>query len=506
MDWIQLLKFALKRWYLFVISVFVTCVIGGVYYLTMSPVYTVSASLMLRQSSDKKRTTQEELMNIMGFGGEKITGDEVEVLTSRNLMQKVVEQRHLNVTYFAHPSRYWICQYPEHDFDIILPDTLSRNVTFDIRVKTDGVWKMKVQSGRFTSKSYIVSDPSQAVRTYIGDIRFRWAVPVKPGRYRVRYETMAWTVRRYSELISVSRLARESNIIRLTAQTSAPDLVEDVINTLLTNYSDEATADKNVLAVQAARFLDDRLAILAEELTEAETEKERYKREHRISDLDHAADSYRAQSDQYQRRIAQMDAEAEVLQFINRQITLPENENSVLPANLGVSDATLQELIQTYNSLIQGRSKLLQTASPTNPTVVQISNQITLTRTNLVSAIEKAQHSLQLLRQSEVAQQRQYDAMLSALPEQEKHYLEMQRVCNTKEKQYLYLVQKRESNALLLASDAVPAKIIDKAQANPLPDAPNLKMTLLIALFLGLLLPFCGYLLFDFRRQYLASL
>ena len=501
MDWKQLIQWSLKHWYWYAVSISVCLIIGGLHFLFSAPVYNVSASLMLRQSSEGKRTTQEELMSIMGFGGDKQTADEVEVLTSRSLIQQVVDKLQTQTTYYKHNGRYWKCQYPQHDITLCIPDTMSKGTSVEVKISDNGVWKVKVKTGRFTSEKYTLTNPQAPFETSLGVFRFTTSDSVNGNRYRITYEPKIWAVRNTKEQIKVARLAKESNIIQLQSQTSAPKRAEEIINTLLDIYNDESTADKNRLAVQTGRFLDERSVVLAAELAEAEEALERYKRENRISNLDNTAETYRHQSDQYQRKIAQMEAEEQVLDFIGQQMQLPTNENSVLPSDLGISDAALQDLIKTYNAQIIRRGKLLQTASPDNPTVQRLDEQIVQTRLNIVTGIDKAKQTMALLKQAQVAQQKQYDALLSAMPEQEKRYLEMQRVRNTKEKQYIYLIQKRESNALLLASDAVPAKIIDRAQMNPLPVSPKLKLIILIALVLGAAIPLIFYALGEVKQE-----
>ena len=93
--------------------------------------------------------------------------------------------------------------------------------------------------------------------------------------------------------------------------------------------------------------------------------------------------------------------------------------------------------------------------------------------------------------------------MLSSLPEQERRYIEMQRDKATKEKQYLYLVTKREENSMLLAAEATPAKIIDRAQTATQIESPNIKFIILLSLIIGLALPFAVYMYEALKKELL---
>ena len=71
-----------------------------------------------------------------------------------------------------------------------------------------------------------------------------------------------------------------------------------------------------------------------------------------------------------------------------------------------------------------------------------------------------------------------------------------------KESLYLYLYEKREENALTLASTIVPAKVIAKPQMNPTPASPRLKIIAFICLVLGCGVPFAGiYLYYMFNNR-----
>jgi capsular exopolysaccharide synthesis family protein len=71
-----------------------------------------------------------------------------------------------------------------------------------------------------------------------------------------------------------------------------------------------------------------------------------------------------------------------------------------------------------------------------------------------------------------------------------------------KESLYLYLYEKREENALTLASTIVPAKVIAMPQMNPTPSSPRLKIIALICLILGCGIPFaCIYLYYIFNNR-----
>ena len=95
--------------------------------------------------------------------------------------------------------------------------------------------------------------------------------------------------------------------------------------------------------------------------------------------------------------------------------------------------------------------------------------------------------------------------MRYGLPSQERQFVEVVRTKELKEQLYLFLYEKREENALTLASTVMPAKVIATPQMNPTPSAPNLKMIAMICLVLGVCFPIGIIYLYHFFNNKISD-
>ena len=95
--------------------------------------------------------------------------------------------------------------------------------------------------------------------------------------------------------------------------------------------------------------------------------------------------------------------------------------------------------------------------------------------------------------------------MRYGLPSQERQFVEVVRTKELKEQLYLFLYEKREENALTLASTVMPAKVIATPQMNPTPSAPNLKMIAMICLVLGACFPIGIIYLYHFFNNKISD-
>lgn len=500
MDLRKLIKWSFQRWWWFVISVGVCCLIGGIYYLTTVPKFSVEAALMLRQA---ERGNQDEMLRMMGYGGSKITADEVKVLTSRDLMGRVVDTLHLCTIYSKRSKRYWVEQYPEHDLTVVLlkPQLEPKQVRVKVSVNNQQ-YKIRIHCGMHF-QTITTTSLDQPVHSFMGDIFIDVCDTVKKGTFRAVVSPKMAVVEDMLKKITISRMSRESNVITFSTKSTCPKRAIATINTLLDLYNQTTALDKNQLAIQTEDFLASRIELVTNELNSAESELEMYKRVHQIANLEVSASNYQQTGENYERQEIQINNELHILDLVAELLPSYENAYALIPENMGLTDGALCGSITNYNSLVTRRQVLLQTATEQNVVVKLLTDQIDQAKQNIHLNMDQLRHTLLRRRQFVQDQQNQYVSRLASIPETERRYLEMKRDKQTKEKQYLYLIEKREENAMLLASEAVPAKIVDRAHQNPNRLSPKVTTTLAGALFFGVLIPFLLYFIGILRKELL---
>lgn len=77
----------------------------------------------------------------------------------------------------------------------------------------------------------------------------------------------------------------KSSLINLTIEDENIGRAEDVLNTLIEAYKNDAIEDKNKMVINTANFIKDRLTIIEADLGVIDTEIEDYKRENKLTDV-----------------------------------------------------------------------------------------------------------------------------------------------------------------------------------------------------------------------------
>ena len=126
-------------------------------------------------------------------------------------------------------------------------------------------------------------------------------------------------------------------------------------------------------------------------------------------------------------------------------------------------------------------------------------------RENIITSIASVSQSLKISKQDLERRYGNIESQKGHIPSQERKYIEVARNKQLKETLYLFLYEKREENALTLASTIVPAKVIAKPQMNPTATSPKLKLIALVCLILGCGVPFAVIYLYHLLNNRLTD-
>lgn len=495
----------LKNWYWFVLSCAIFGAIGAYKYVTTSKKYRVDASIMIRNNDEL--LPQMEIMSMIGVDGGKMTIDEVELLTSRDLMTKVIRDLDLQTEYRKMDEMKWLGQYPKHDLTVVYPanylDTLKKGVNIEIKVRKND-YIVKVKYGRWTRSRHKVKDLTEPFATCAGTLRFAINNPqeIEVGdRYRMLTLPMLPLVDMYKKQIEAVPLKKESNVISIATATDMPSRARDFIRKEIDYYNLDAVEDKNLMASNTAEFVDERLRLIEDELAIAEAEVERYKKKNNIVSLTEEAELLVKETLEYGKRIAEIETQLNLVKFVNEFVAEEDKRGTLIPSNIGIVDESLVTLITQYNELLLKRMRVQRTATSENPIINQLDSQLEVLRENIIVSIGNVRSSLNISKKDLEDQYAIAEKQSKNIPTQEREYIEVARNRKLKEELYLFLYKQREENALTLASAVMPAKVIASPQMNPNPVGPRLKLIALVCLFFGVLTPLVIMLIADIMNN-----
>lgn len=487
----KVVRVILEHWWWFALGVVFFLAFGGVYLLRKTPKWKTDAAIMLRQNDGAFEGA--EALTMLGLTGNTAAEDEVVVLSSRGLLYQAIDALNIWDASYKKGGFKWEGEFrnPALTIEYIELTEKASASPFTVTVKpTRNGYKVKTQMGRLRRSSTRVENLNEPVETGVGILKIHANRPLsKDTAYRVAHARRELVVAGYRTNIHVAQHKKESNIINLSTTSILPDRDKALLAQIIEQYNLNAVVDKNMIATNTAAFIEERLAIITDELSEAEDAVAEYKEKNRIADLDEQAKLFLQESTTEQRALAEIETQLSLVEYIDEFLRDGTKRNNLIPSNIGIEDASLASSLSEYNALQLQRMRILRTATEENPVVDQMNIQLSSMRQNIIATIGSVRESLKIRQRSLLTQDSKFNRQIQNAPEQQREYVRVVRDQKIKEGLYLYLYQKREENALMLAATSMPAKIIDMPQRDVNSRSPKPLKLLFICFVLGLIFP-----------------
>lgn len=494
----DLLSLCINKWHWFIVSLVVCLGLAVWYLLVTPPVYTRSASILIKDDTKGKSVPGEmDTFSDLGlFTSRTNVNNEMEMLRSPDLMREVISRLHLNMDYKI-PGRYHLQtvyrdSLPVSVSVIGLPE--DESATFTLRLSGDGEVALSdiERNGEDADGSGLRGALNDTIQSAIG------SVIVSPtALYRQGAESLIHVSRMssgaaltyYTTRLTVSQEDDKSNVICLSFRDVSTQRAEDVLNTLIAVYNESWVSDKNRMAVSTSKFIDDRLGVIERELGSVDDDISSFKSEHLLPDVQAAASMYMAQASEAEAAVKELSNQVYMARHIRNYLMDSGGSPRLLPTNSGIDDSNLAAQIGEYNRKVLDRNSLVAHSSERNPLVVEMDASLASMRGALLTSIDNQLVSLNERIKSLQGVGGQATSQIASNPRQAKYLLSVERQQKVKEALYLFLLQKREENELSQAFTAYNTRIISMPGGSMKPTSPVSRNILLVAFLLGLAIP-----------------
>ena len=495
----DLFYLCLGKWHWFVISLTACLGIAVWYLLITPPVYIRTASILVKDDS-KGKSTSDAMESFADFGmftSNTNVNNEMGTLQSPDLMREVVTRLHLQMNYYVpggfHRQTVYGDQLPVDVSVIDLPG--NESASFTLRLEKDGIITLSdlERNGEDVDLEVPVHGGlNDTIQSPIGKIVVMPAASYTEGEellVQVSHSPLQTVVSSYSSSLTISQTDEKSNIITLSFRDVSSQRAEDVLSTLIAVYNENWVKAKNQIAVSTSMFINERLGVIEGELGNVDDDISSYKSEHLLPDVQAAASMYMAQASQADASIKELNDQAYMARYIRGHLANESNKYQLLPANSGIDNPSIATQITEYNNKLLERNSLVAHSSTKNPLVVEMDASLSSLRSALLTSIDNQLVALNAQIRSQQSLGGQATSRIASNPQQSKYLLSVERQQKVKESLYLYLLQKREENELSQAFTAYNTRVITMPGGSMIPTAPVKKNILLVAFALGLLIP-----------------
>ena len=506
----ELLIKYLKKWPWFLVSLGFFVGLAFLYLQKTDIKYSVNTSILLRNSKSKNMLgDQSAVFESLGFAslGNKQIDDEIQVLRSSEIMTSVVEALNLNTVYFQSKKLRYVDLYPSEPFSLIISPTITDTLSKVVKLKVNEVsngYRVKLSYGKVKER-FVISDLNSTLKTSIGTIAFKLnSTPEKNAKFIINHYPTQHIVEKLSSVIKVIEVNKRANAIKITTEAANTRKAIDIFSKMIDFYNLDAVVDKNLFASNTASFIDDRLNLIKEELFEAEREVEDYKRKHKLTNISEEVKLLLETNVEYKKEIENIETQLRIIEFIESHLKSGENSTTI-PLNIGLESEALNSLLPVYNESVLKKIKLERTALPDNPTLLMTNIHLEENRLNIQNTISSVKESLMIALSGLKEKDEVFYSKINDIPTFEREFHEIVRQQAIKHTLYMFLMQKKEENAMTLASAVPTAKILNKPTASILPSSPKSKVIIALSFFFGFVFPIFSLHIFDLINNKIAD-
>ena len=489
-----------SNWYWFALSLAVTLGANIWYLLVTAPVYTRTASILIKESSKGQSAIGSDVSTFSDIGlfnANTNVNNEIISFKSPAVIQEVVQRLHLNINYQSegrfHRETLYGTTLP---LNIVFKDLGANDVvTLTLRIEDSThvvVSDISLNGEEVNDDGRYRAVLGKRMKSPVGEITITPTDYYKTAAAREIYVTRCGVVSSVGACtrnLTVAQNDERSTIIDLTYTDVSTQRAEDVLNMLISVYNENWVADKNQIAVSTSQFIDERLDVIEKELGHVDNDISSYKSRHLVPDVQAASNMYMAQASEATAQIQMLNNQLYTTRYLRNIVGRNGSGYQLLPANLGTSAPAIERDVNEYNDLVLQYNNLVSSSSSDNPVVVEKESSLKALRSSILHSIDNEINALNKQLMSSQSTKSQSTAQIASNPGQAKYLLSVERQQKVKESLYLFLLQKREENELSQAFTAYNTRVITPPTGALSPTAPERRNLLAIALLVGLAIP-----------------
>jgi len=513
-NWREVFEKIVINWKWFVLSATIALVAGAIYGRLQPDVYELKSSVLI---IDQARSGQMNEMSVlkqldaagMGSRSTSTVNNEDQVIKSTVLMKRVVKQLELYTTYthrsYLKTEELYTASPIYIHLDSLSLTRLSSTLKLTItptngKLNIEGEYKDSIFNRSVNKLPAFVKTPAGFIfiklRSEKKDIVVSTDINSDNQSKDVNFPTEQIVVtindpvkvaKSFAKSALTTEVGKMVDVIDLTLTTSNVQKGQDILNTLTAFYNQDASEQNNLSANNTAKFIETRLKLLSEELSDVEKEVENYKQTNKLTDIDEDVKVYLDKTKVFDQQQIEVEMQQHLVKYVEDFIHNPANQTALIP-NLGLTDVGLVGVIRQYNELVMSRDRIATGSSEHNPVLKSLDQQINTTRKAIQASISSSHKGLQIANKDLSAQNSIMQSKIRDIPRQEREYIEIKRQQQVKASLYLFLLQKREEASLNMAVTVPKGRVLntpDDAKAV----GPHRNMIILIFLIIGLIIP-----------------
>ena len=332
--------------------------IAALYIVSTPPVYTRSASLLIKEDNNGQ-SASSDASSMFANMGLTVTNTNVnnELLTIQSpaIIYEVVNRLHLDVDYKVkerfHDRTLYGSSLP---IQAVFVPGWADNASCDFTLHISQGDKIELSDFNTSDESIIMPDKvenrlNDTITTPLGNIVIQPTMHYSPDEKYPDIHISRTSLYNAADLCksSFSAILQSdgTSIINLTYNDVSVQRAEDVLNTIISVYNENWVKDRNQITVSTSQFINERLGVIERELGDVDEDISEFKSEHLLPDVDAASSLYMSQLQATNNQILTLNTQLSMARYVRNHLTANAAQNQLVPDNSGIDSPGIDQQI-----------------------------------------------------------------------------------------------------------------------------------------------------------------
>ncbi len=502
--------------------------------------YSNATTILLASENNDSFMSGDDVMQGFGlFGGADNVENELSIINSFRVISKAIEELSFEVDYFSEedllpldflPYKSYHDLYMNSPIHVILDQTHLQpvNIRMYIKVLNDSTFRLTAAEKEVVLYSYITDSPMKVLDSLKIDGVFNFGEEVfsefysftvfKDVRFNkndfldkdifFRFNNLLSLTAQYKGNLSVSTTSTTSSVVVLSLVGTHPEKITDFLNTLTRVYLEQNLEKKNQMAYNTVKFIDSQISDIADSLSIAENKLQHFRSRNQAMNLSFQGQKIYEKVGELENQKAKLIMKQKYYEYIKTYLESNSNVTDLAAPSSGESqDPVLNELIAKMMEYNNERLKYMEIGNEKNLFLKDYEVKITNIKNTILENVDYNVKKLQIALKDIDSRSAKLTSQIARLPRTERELIGMERQFTLNNTIYTFLLQKRAEAQIAQASNAPDYEIIDQAsllRAGII--SPKKNINYIIAVFLGLFLPFVFIISRDFMNNKVSDI
>ena len=468
-------------WFLLTISL---ALVGSYTYLRYTPnIYSSSAQVQITKSDASSSFLTSEVTSL--FGTRVNVENDIAVITSNHILSQVVQQLDLQTSITLIGRVKSSLEFGEQ-------------IPFEIEFKNPDYfqnWELVFSNGAALISSDTISFKLNKNETLENDY-FSFSIKndylfTKDLEYNIQRTSLnfATAVLKNRVIANSGSKSTSSEVINLGINGTNKLRNDAILNALIQVVIADRIEDQRQLSSATIKFIDTRLETLKNTLDKISKKTIEYQQENNIYDTEQQTSSLLSNIVKENEETFKLKIQLEIATSLLEQLNSQQNFE-ILPANIGIVDVNINQLIASYNTLVIERNNLLISTTKNSPLVLKITEQLNRIRKANLEGIRLYIENLEVSLSSYQKITDENLGIISSFPEKGYMMRTLAREFKFTEDLLVFLSQRKEEASISYVSVLPNLKVLSYGISDIFPISPKQNVIYLGGLLLGLIIPF----------------